>query len=221
MNKLRLIQVSKSFGRRQVLESVCFALAQGEILGVFGANGCGKSTLLKILFGTLRADRIQLMLNGLELDPKTNISAQHIAYLPQDPFLPKHKKVRDVIPLFFESGTDQDRVFRAAFIEKIAARKVGTLSLGERRYLEVLLIAHLPHPFVMMDEPFSMVEPLYKDKLKKLFIHMKASKGLILTDHYYQDVLAVMDKGLVITDGIGRSCDTEEALLKSGYLKRR
>lgn len=215
---LQLHTVRKSFGKKAILKDVSFTLAQGEIISLFGRNGSGKSTLLKILFGTLKANAIQLQIDGKVISPKEIIPKQLIGYLPQDHFLPKHLKVRDVIPLFHEDGDDQDRIFRAPFVEKIAARKIGTLSLGELRYLELLLVAHLEHPFLLLDEPFSMIEPLYKEAIKSFLLSLKAKKGILLTDHYYRDVLDISDHHMVIVDGISQTAENIDDLKKLGYL---
>jgi len=216
---LQLYYARKAFGAKKVLTNVSFELAQGEIIGIFGRNGSGKSTLLKILFSTLKADALDLRINDLPIKQFQIIPEQHIGYLPQDNFLPKHLKVRDVIPLFFEKGEEQDLVFRAPFVERIATTKIGLLSMGERRYLELLLIAHLPHPFLLLDEPFSMIEPLYKEKIKEFLIKLKAKKGIILTDHYYADVLEISDRNLVLVNGESTSAADEKALRGLGYLR--
>lgn len=216
---LRIDNISKSFGKKEILKDVSFQLSQGEIIALFGRNGSGKSTLLKILFGTLKAHTITLQMNTETIKPKDIIPNRHIGYLPQDHFLPKHIKVRDVIPLFYLDGDDQDKIFRAHFIEKIAAHKVGILSLGELRYLELLLIAHLDHPFLLLDEPFSMIEPLYKDVIKELLISLKAKKGILITDHYYHDVLDISDRNLVLVDGVSHTATDPEGLKAYGYLK--
>jgi len=137
----------------------------------------------------------------------------------QDHFLPRHLKVRDVIPLFHTDGDDQDRIFRAPFVEKIATRKIGTLSLGELRYLELLLVAHLEHPFLLLDEPFSMIEPLYKKVIKEFLFSLKAKKGILLTDHYYRDVFDISDRHLIMVDGICKTAENVEDLKRFGYLK--
>ncbi len=217
---LHLQSVQKSFGQKKVLTDVTLTLAQGEILGLFGKNGCGKSTLLKILFGTLKADAIRLQLDGKVLRPKEIIPQQYIGYLPQESFLPKHLKVRDIIPLFYERGDDQDKIFRAPFIEKVTIRKVGALSLGELRYFELLLIANLSHPFLLLDEPFSMIEPLYKEKIKELLISLKAKKGILLTDHYYQDILDISTKNILIKNGISHPIDSIKDLASYKYTKQ-
>ena len=218
-NSLELYFARKRYGRKEVLSQVSFELAKGEILGLFGRNGSGKSTLLKILFGTLKANALDLRLNGLPLRPKKDMAKQHIAYLPQDNFLPKHLKVRDIIPLFYTDGDEQDTIFRADFIEKIAASKIGTLSMGQRRYLELVLVAHLPHPFLLLDEPFSMIEPLYKEVIQEFLLSLKAKKGILLTDHYYSDVLKISNRNLVLVDGVSLAANNTEDLRALGYLK--
>ncbi len=217
-NELKVYYARKSFGAKKVLENISFTLSQGEIVGVFGKNGSGKSTLLKILFGTLKATALDLRINDIPIKSKDIISKRHIGYLPQELFLPKHTMVRDVIPLFYD-GDDQDLIFRAPFIENIAAKKTGVLSMGEKRYLELLLVANLEHPFLLLDEPFSMIEPLYKEKIKEFLISLKAKKGIILTDHYYQDVLDVTDKNILLKNGVSYEIHSTEDLQQMNYLK--
>jgi len=216
---LQLYSAQKSFGSKKVLLDVSLGLSKGEILGLFGPNGSGKSTLLKILFGTLKADAIDLRINEQPISPESVIPEQYIGYLPQDSFLPKRLKVRDIIPLFFEHGDDQDAIFRAPFVEKITAQVAGTLSMGELRYLELLLIANLDHPFLLLDEPFSMIEPLYKEKIKEFLFVLKEKKGILLTDHYYQDVLEVSDRNMVLKDGVSYPAAKEQDLINLGYLR--
>ena len=218
-NTLQLYYARKSFGRKKILENVSFTLQQGEIIGLFGKNGCGKSTLLKILFGTLKPDAIDLRINELHINPRNIIPEEHIGYLPQQSFLPKHIKVRDIIPLFYTDGEAQDIIFRTPFIEQVAVQKIGTLSLGQLRYLELHLVAHLPHPFLLLDEPFSMIEPLYKEVISELLVSLKAKKGIIVTDHYYQDVFQITDRNLVLRDGVLHNAKTPKDLKRLGYLK--
>lgn len=224
---LQLYHVQKRFGKKEVLKDISFTLTQGEIVSIFGRNGSGKSTLLKILFGTLKATAIHLEIDGRKIPPKKVIPNQLIGYLPQDNFLPRHLKVRDVIPLFHPDGDDQDLIFRAQFIERIATRKIGTLSLGELRYFELLLVAHLDHPFLLLDEPFSMIEPLYKEIIKEFLLSLteinsaqvSPKKGILLTDHYYRDVLDISDRNLVLVDGVSQTVTSVKDLKAFGYLK--
>ena len=182
MDTLLLTNIHKSFDKRILLQNVEFECKVGQIIGVLGRNGCGKSTLLKMIFGT-------------EMIP-----SRRIGYLPQVTFLPKDIMVRDIISVFFPNGELQDLIFYAPKVSSFETTKVGNLSLGQLRYLELLLMGNLPHTFLLLDEPFSMIEPLYKEVIKEFLIELKNSKGIILTDHYYNDVLEITTKNYVITD---------------------
>src|SRR5690606_31824204 len=89
---------------------------------------------------------------------------------------------------------------------------------GELRYLEFLLIAHLDHPFLMLDEPFSMIDPLYIEFMTQFLSTLKKEKGIIISDHYYSSVLEVSDTMFLINNGIRVDVNSEEDLMKYGYL---
>jgi len=141
-NSLKLDSVDLSFGKKQILSNVNFTCNTGEIIAIFGRNGCGKSTLLKILFGTLKPNNIELYINNIKIE-KTSTKNKLIAFLPQVPFLPKDITVRRIIPMFFSDGETQDKIFYSPLINKIETQRIGTLSLGEQKYLEFLLIINL------------------------------------------------------------------------------
>ena len=200
MNTLEINNLSRSFGKKLILNDVSLKCETGQVIGVFGRNGAGKSTLLKVIFGTLEADTIDIRVNSEAILPKEIISSGKIAYLPQESFLPKGLKVREVIPLFFKND-EQDKIFYAQGVSKFENTLIGKLSMGELRYLEILLIGNLNHPFILLDEPFSMVEPLIKEMLKGVLYRLRETKGILLTDHYYEDVLEVTDRNLIIREG--------------------
>lgn len=113
----------------------------------------------------------------------------------------------------------QDAVFYDPYIASFTARKVSELSLGQRRYFEVVLLANSSHPFLLIDEPFSMIEPLHKERLKDFLNSIKRTKGIIITDHYYNDVLEVSTQNIILKDGLINTITTKEDLLKYDYLK--
>ncbi|TCI84688.1 ATP-binding cassette domain-containing protein [Tenacibaculum sp. M341] len=218
MDILEVSNLTKTYGRKIILNNLNFSCKTGEIIGVFGRNGSGKSTFLKVLFGTQKATSINIKINKKLIVQKNIIPSQKIGYLPQDSFLPKDIKVRDVIPLFFENSNDQDKIFYSPRVASFDAKKVAHLSLGELRYLELLLIGHLSHPFLLLDEPFSMIEPLYKDIISSYLLNLKNKKGIIITDHYYDDVLKITDQNFLLKNGQKIIINQKEDLIKNGYL---
>ena len=151
--------------------------------------------------------------------PKEIITSKTIAYLPQDTFLPKNLKVREVIPFFFSEGSKQDKIFYAPNVSTFDNRKVGELSIGQLRYLELLIVGNLKHSFLLLDEPFASVAPIYKTVIKDLLLELKKEKGIILTDHYYEDVLEVATKNCIIKDTKKIDIYSKNDLINYGYLK--
>lgn len=220
MNRtLNLKSVNHSYGKKKILSEVVLSCATGDILSIFGRNGSGKSTLLKILFGTEKADSINLLIDDkiIKPSPKNNL----IAYLPQESFMPRDIQVRDIVSMYFPDGETQNKIFNSPLIHKIELQKTGTLSLGEQRYLEFLLIINLSHPFVLLDEPFSMVEPLYRDTIKKVIKSKQSEKGFILTDHYYSDSFEIATKKLIIKEGVSYEVESIKNLIEMGYLPNK
>jgi ABC-type multidrug transport system ATPase subunit len=221
MRQIEITNVSKSFGTKNILNQVSLQCKTGDVIGLFGRNGTGKSTLLKIVFGTLKADSISIIYDGEQICVKKIIPSKLIGYLPQESFLPKQLKVRDIIPMFFERSDEQDLVFYAPKIRSFDYKKVGELSLGQRRYLEVLLVGNLEHPFLFLDEPFSMIEPLYKVEIKKLLTKLSKYKGIIITDHYYNDVLDITNKNFLLKDAVLHEINSKEELIEMKYLTKQ
>lgn len=219
MNFLNITNLSKSYGKKVLLKNVSLKCKTGEIIGIFGRNGTGKSTLLKLIFGTVKADSILIEINSKMFSQNAIIPSKKIAYLPQDTFLPKEQKVRDVIPLFFSNEEDLDNIFYSPQIAGFEKVRVKDLSLGQLRYLELLIIGNLHHPFLMLDEPFSMIEPIYKDVIKDLLLKLKKSKGIILTDHYYNDVLQITDRNFILKDAEKIEIKNTSDLVKYEYLR--
>ncbi|SNR15044.1 ATP-binding cassette domain-containing protein [Tenacibaculum jejuense] len=219
--KLKASNINIYFRDKQILNNVAIECNTGDIIGVFGRNGSGKSTLLKALFGTLQVSRISIKINNEIITQKDIIKRRLIGYLPQNTFLPKEKKVRTIIPLFFSKPEDQEKVFYDQKIASFENQKIGTLSIGELRYLEIVLIGQLNHPFLLLDEPFSMVEPNYIKIISDLLMKLKEKKGIIITDHYYNDVLKITNINYIIKNGEKHLVKNQSDLVKYNYLSKK
>lgn len=218
MSVLEIKNLNKSFKQKQILTNLSFEFNSGEINAIFGRNGSGKSTLLKLIYGTLKPDTLELRIDGEFVKENNVILDNRIAYLPQDNFLPKRSKVSEIIAMYFHEGDKQDKIFYAPRINNIQNRQVGQLSLGERRYLEIILLGNLNHKFLLLDEPFSMIEPLFIEIIKDFLNGLKTTKGIILTDHYYEDAMEIADKIFLIKDGNKIKINDKQDLINYGYL---
>ena len=218
-HQLSISAITHCYGRKKILEDISFECHTGDITGLFGRNGCGKSTLLHILFGKLKPASGSIRINGELL--RNNITRKQIGYSHQEIFLPQNITVRNVIPLYFPGGDDQNKIFYSPGIHRMETTKVGDLSLGEQRYLQFLLVIHLHHPFVLLDEPFSMVEPVYREFIKEKIRELQTVKGFIITDHYYKDVPDIATKKLLMQSGKIIPVNDEYDLSAAGYLPAR
>ncbi|MBC6993431.1 ATP-binding cassette domain-containing protein [Neolewinella lacunae] len=218
--ELQVDQVTIAFGARTVLQDASLQLRRGEIVGLFGRNGSGKSTLLKIIFGTVRAPAAQLRIDGERWAQRELIPAGKVAYLPQQEYLPTGITTRALLPLLFSDGEKLDRIFYAPLVEHFAHRKLHDLSVGERKYLGILILCQLDHPFLLLDEPFTMIDPLCKDLIKTLLAESKKVKGILLSDHYYDDVLQIADRSYLLQDGGLVPVAGRADLKRLGYLGR-
>jgi len=188
-----------SFGPRNVLKGAWLKCRSGEILGLLGRNGCGKSTLLQILFGSLKGDFRALFLNGHPLKKLYLLGL--CAYLPQASFLPRGLTVKQVIHLF--AGHPREGLLaEEPRIKELGPKRIHELSGGERRFLELGLVLALKRPILLLDEPFSELEPLYKQRARK-WIQLAAEQGsaVILTDHDYDQIVQLSHRLMLMHHG--------------------
>lgn len=216
---LEVDSIRKSFGDKQVLTDIALKCQPSDIIGLLGRNGTGKSTLLKIIFGTLFTDYKFIRINGEILNQPFK-SKSKIAYLPQDNFLPKNITVNKVVEIYTDDF-DQKRFLEDVVLSKVNGTKIGNLSGGESRYLEVKLLLNLDSIFVLLDEPFNGISPLHIELVKNMIRDKSLKKGIILTDHDYRNVLDVANKYYLLIDGGLKSVKTKQDLIDWGYVPER
>jgi ABC-type lipopolysaccharide export system ATPase subunit len=213
---LEVDSIRKSFGDKPVLTDIALACKPGDIIGLLGRNGTGKSTLLRIIFGTLFTDYKFIRLNSEILNQPFK-SKNKIAYLPQDNFLPKNITVNKVVEVYSDDF-DQKGFLEDEVLSKVTRTKIGNLSGGESRYLEVKLLLNLNSIFVLLDEPFNGISPLHAELIKTMILKKSSQKGIILTDHDYRNVLDVANKYYLLFDGGLKSVKTKQNLIDWGYV---
>ncbi|MEQ6122062.1 ATP-binding cassette domain-containing protein [Reichenbachiella sp. MALMAid0571] len=216
-HELEADSIIKSYGHIKVLSNVYLKCSTGEVLGILGRNGCGKSTLLKIIYGTEHTHDKSIRVNK-RVYSKLYEARGLAAYLPQKAFLPKGISLRRIAAIFIDAKDKRNEILNDKRISKHLNKDVSELSGGELRYFEVLLLVNLPVKFILLDEPFSGIEPLYREAIKELIDQHSSGKGFIITDHDYRNIIEASDRIILLTNGSCKPIEQLEQLEDLKYL---
>lgn len=213
---LEIDSIQKNFGHQTTISDVYLKCETGDIIGILGRNGCGKSTLLKIIFGIVPADFKFIRIDGVvQLKPEALF--QEISYLHQDSCITKSLSVKKAVQLSIPKEQLHD-FFADKFIQDIANTKIGHLSGGELRYLEIKLVLRNPSKFILLDEPYNGLSPLMAEKINQLILDNASQKGIIITDHNYQNVISVATQLTLMKEGKLHYLKDKMELVEKGYL---
>ena len=213
---LEIDSVQKNFGNQSIISDVYLKCETGAIIGILGRNGCGKSTLLKIIFGIVPADFKFVRIDGV-VKLKAQALFKEISYLHQDSCIPKSLTVKKAIELSI-SKDNLHTFCLDEMIQNIQHIKIGHLSGGELRYLEIKIVLYNPSKFVLLDEPYNGLSPIMAEKINKLIHENSAQKGIIITDHNYQNVLSIATQLTLMKEGKLHHLNDKTELVDKGYL---
>ena len=217
IHTLEVDSVRLVFNTKVILSDVYLKSETGKITGILGRNGSGKSSLLRIIFGTLQAENQSVRLNrqyvrALYQQPKA------IHYLPQEgialPYLSGHQ----LLQLFITQPERYDRMLQVPEIYQHQHQRFGTLSTGLQKFWEVMLLLYADARFLLLDEPFSGISPLLVERLLPHFQQQAQHKGIIITDHWYETILALSNSLILLVHGKTRPIQKREELYDWGYL---
>lgn len=145
------------------------------------------------------------------------LKSKKISYLPQNSFLPSHLKIKRIIDLFCQP--DRTKLLESnQHVKPFLHRKSNELSGGERRILEILLILSSTAEYILIDEPFNGVEPLYQEEIKRIIQQHSIDKGFIITDHNYRSVIEIATKVMLLQGGSLKGIKAPDELIKGQYL---
>ena len=215
---LEIDSVQKYFNQKIVLSDVYLKCKTGEIIGLLGRNGSGKSTLLKIVFGILSADNKFIRVDGKVLFKNSDL-LNEISYLPQENFIPSSFSVKKAIKLSIDKSETAD-LYKDEFLNSLKNKKIHQLSGGELRYLEIKLILSNPSKFVLLDEPYNGLSPIMIDKINQLIIENSSKKGIIITDHNYENIIKISSRLILMKDGKTIQIKDKMELVEKGYLNK-
>ena len=213
---LEVDSLLKTYNNTKIVSNVYLKLETNQIIGILGRNGSGKSTLLKIIFGIIAADKKFIKINGV-LKSKNSDLLNEVSYLSQENFIPKHFLIRKAIVLSIKSK-NLIIFFNDDAIKSIIDKKINQLSNGELRYLEIKIILNNSSKFLLLDEPFNGLSPLQIDKIITLLKENSSKKGIIITDHNYQNVIEISSDIMLMKSGKLIAVKDKNQLVELGYL---
>ncbi len=212
MLKLQAVNLSKSYRGRKVVDDVSLEIRQGEVVGLLGPNGAGKTTTFYIVVGLARPDFGNVLLDGEDITdlPMYLRARSGISYLPQEPSVFRKLTVEEnllavleTLPVSVEQRRDRvEELLAQIGLEGVRNSPAHVLSGGERRRLEIARSLVLSPSFVLLDEPFSGIDPLTVVDLQKIIADLStAGIGVLVTDHNVRETLAVTDRAYIINNG--------------------
>ena len=233
--KLEVINLRKSFGHTLAVSDVSFSMEEGEVIGLLGPNGAGKTTVFYMIAGFLRPNAGSVRLNGMMINnlPMYRRAMLGISYLPQESSIFRRMTVEENILAVLEARSGLSSAARKekaqALMEEfgilhVAKQPAYTLSGGERRRTEIARALAVEPKFLLLDEPFTGIDPIAIREIK-LLIHNLSKKGIgvLLTDHNVRDTLAItsrayiISKGTIVANGQPQSI-IENPLVRETYL---
>ena len=213
MRKLSTEEISKSYKGRQVVKGVSVQVTEGEVVGLLGPNGAGKTTSFYMIVGLIQPDGGRVLLDNEDLThvPMYLRARQFgISYLPQEPSVFRKLTVEENILAVLEVQPIASEMRRARvekLIEQLNLRHIRktrgyALSGGERRRVEIARCLCIQPTFILLDEPFSGIDPIAVLDLQEIIFDLKTSGiGVLITDHNVRETLSVTDRAYIINEG--------------------
>lgn len=212
MDILRTEGLVKTYKRRRVVNEVAIEIKRGEIVGLLGPNGAGKTTTFYMIIGLVKPDAGKVILNDEDISyyPVHQRARKGIGYLSQEPSVFRRLTVEENILAILEV-CEKDKSVRQKRLEellellhlkKVSRTRGISLSGGERRRVEIAR-ALVPRPsFLLLDEPFTGIDPIVRSDIQTIVKDLKErGLGILITDHNVRETLEITDRAYIISDG--------------------
>jgi lipopolysaccharide export system ATP-binding protein len=205
--------LAKRYGDTTVVRGIDLEVSPGEVVGLLGPNGAGKTTTFNMLAGGVRPTEGRVYLGDTEITdlPMYRRARLGITYLPQEPSVFRRLSVADNVNAILET-VERDRSVRRERLRELLAelgltekanRRGDSLSGGERRRVEITRALVLDPKFMLLDEPFSGIDPIAVGDIQKVIDQLKVRGiGVIITDHNVRETLRICDRAYIIKDGV-------------------
>ena len=220
----------KSYAGRRVVDRLSLNVEKGRVIGLLGPNGAGKTTTFYMMIGFIAAERGAVLLEGENIStlPFYRRARLGIGYLPQEPSVFTRASVAKNLDLVLEHSpvpqnraAIRERLLNEFGLVGLRTRQAGTLSAGERRRLEIARSLATSPSYILLDEPFSGIDPLSVAELQEQIVALKEKGiGLITTDHNVRDTLSITDYAYLINEGTVISSGTPAEILGDPLARR-
>src|SRR6266481_5155608 len=231
MQTLETVEISKSYRGRRVVDDVSVKVSRGEIVGLLGPNGAGKTTSFYMVVGLISPDSGKVLLDGADLTsmPMFQRARQGISYLPQEASVFRKLTVEENLMAILQTRRMTSRERRDKMNNLIDQMGLGTvrrskgfvLSGGERRRVEIARSLAIDPSFLLLDEPFSGIDPIQVLELQKIVLDLKRQGiGILVTDHNVRETLSVTDRAYIMDEGRIFRAGTPEQLGNDPEVKR-
>ncbi len=214
IHKLEADSIQLQFGQKKILNDIYIKAETGKITGFLGRNGAGKSCLMKIIYGNMPCEK-SVRIDTIPYE-KAGERPDLLQYLPQFNFIPKQLTLKSVFQDFELNFTDFEMQFQDFKTNKT---KIGDLSGGNRRIVEIYCLLKSKAQFLMLDEPFTHINPIQIEKIKEIIVVEKLNKGIIISDHMYRHVIEICDNLYVLVNGKTHLTNTIDDIERLGYAR--
>ena len=232
--KLEVRNVYLKINGKIIVENVSLSIMPGEIVGLLGPNGAGKTSTFNLVVGNLKPDKGDILINNKSISnlPLPMRSELGLGYLPQEPSIFRDLTVRDNLNLALQNSklsksiirTRREKIINEFKLNKFVDNYGYQLSGGERRRCEIaraLSVGRNGPKYLLLDEPFSGIDPLAVNDLKGLIINLSNNGvGILITDHNVRETLSITKKSYVLTEGKLLAYGLSSELAKNKNVKK-
>lgn len=212
MRTLQTVNLVKAYRGRRVVDHVSVSVQQGEVVGLLGPNGAGKTTSFYMIVGLITPDAGKVLLDDHDVTPLAMYqrARKGISYLPQEASVFRKLSVEDNLMAILQTLSisrrerldRMNRLIAQLGLEQVRKNKGYVLSGGERRRVEIARSLVIEPSFLLLDEPFSGIDPIQVLEIQKIIFDLKRSGiGILVTDHNVRETLAVTDRAYIINNG--------------------
>lgn len=212
MSVLKAVSVAKTYSGRRVVNGVSLEVNGGEVVGLLGPNGAGKTTTFHMMVGLIQPDEGHVVLNDEDLTgaPIYQRARAGISYLPQESSVFRRLTVQDNLRAILQTldlnAAEQqeraDELMKMLGVSHLATHKAFTLSGGERRRVEIARALVLSPFFLLLDEPFTGIDPIAVAEIQNIVRRLiSGGIGILITDHNVRETLGICDRAYIVNDG--------------------